>query len=104
MSLTRKERGTSWLYTQTYQSGSSYTDPSGNYVLFTLYDPDGDSVMSVSGTRRATGIYDCFMSTNNTTADLGVYTVEAKAFFQFRGQYPWGYKIDREQLQIVYVE
>ena len=101
--IPKKERGTTFMHTQTYMSGSEYVDPSGNYVTFTLTDPRDSVVMTVSGTRRAEGIYDAYFSTNATNASLGVYVIETKAFFEFREPYPWGWKYDREEVEICHV-
>ena len=103
MALTKRERGNTFLYTATFKSGSTYTDASGNMVNFTLYSPDGATKMGpISGTHRSTGIYDIYMSTQSTD-DLGIYLAEAKGYFQYRGQYPWGPKYERQEFQIVNV-
>ena len=33
----------------------------------------------------------------------GYYVAEAKGYFQYRGQYPWGPKYERQEFQIVNV-
>jgi hypothetical protein len=104
MALTKKERGNTFVYTSTFTSGSTKVNASGNIVNFTLYKPDGTIKMGpISGNHRSIGIYDCYMSTSSTD-DLGIYIAEAKGYFQYQTQYPWGPKYDREEIQIVHIE
>jgi len=101
---TKYERGTTFRSYVYYQSGSTPIDCSGNMAYFTLYDPNGVVIIGpVSGHHVSTGTYEYFPSTQNTH-DLGLYCCEWKAWFDY--QSPWNFspKIDREVIQLVYVE
>ena len=102
--LARYERGSTFRTATAYTSGSTEIDCSGNMAYFTMYAPDGTSIIGpVSGHWYSTGVYEYFPSTQ-TTSDLGIYVLEWKAEFNY--QSPWNYspKYDREPIELVYVK
>jgi hypothetical protein len=86
MSVTNYERGTSFRVTVTFVSGSTVKDPSDNIALIDMYTPNGTLLFSNSGTRDSTGIYHCYISTQNTD-DLGLYRIKWTGYMNIGGKY-----------------
>jgi len=97
------ERGSTFKSVETYKSGSTYVDPSGNIAFITMYDPDGNVIIDNSGQRASTGVYYYYVSTQ-TDSPLGLYRIRWRAYWNFGS--PWNYapKDDTEAVSIVSVE
>lgn len=103
MTLTQVERGNTWKSQIVYKSGSTNVDCSGNITTLTIYNPLGGTHYGpVSGIRNTTGEYYSRPSTNSTH-DLGIYVEEWKTYFDYGTNQGWRPKIDRKEIQIVYV-
>lgn len=101
---TKYERGSCWKSQVVYQSGSTLVNCSGNVSKLTVYDPNGDIIIGpVSGVHTATGTYHYYVSTQSTH-DLGLYVCEWKTYFSYGNPWNWQPKVDRELIQLVYVE
>lgn len=86
MSVTNYERGTSFKSTVTFYSGSTAKDPSGNRAFLDVYKPDGTLLFSASGAKDSTGVYHCYISTQNTD-DLGLYRIKWTGYMNLNTRY-----------------
>ena len=104
MSLTKYERGSTFRTRQTYVSGTTNVNCSGNLAYLTVYKPDGTTYIdSVSGSHVGTGIYEYYVSTSSTDL-LGIWVCEWKGYFNYDAPWYNEPKVDRECIQLVYVK
>ena len=105
MSLSVYERDTSIRLINTFQSGSTNFDPSGNMAYIDVIKSDGTYLYTAgsrSGSRSDTGKYYAWVSTQSTDP-LGNYTVDWYGVFE-HSVHGWTNEHDKTEIRIRYVD